>query len=83
MYAGRRFLEKELCIPIFLFAWIILTVSVSLGQLREVCMSHELGLAQLGHFWFLHLDLTSVSLAENVAGLGAQGHFLYKISDQM
>lgn len=48
-------------------------------------MSHELGLAQLGHlyFWFLHMDLTSVSLAENVAGLGGPGRFLNKIADQM
>lgn len=50
------------------------------GSLNE---SFELGLAQLGHsyFWFLHMDLTSVGLAENVAGLGTQCRFLYQISD--
>lgn len=52
------------------------------GSLYE---SFELGLAQLGHsyFWFLHMDLTSVGLAENVAGLGTQCRFLYQISDRM
>lgn len=57
-------------------------IRTSQGSLYE---SYELGLAQLGHsyFWFLHMDLTSVGPAENVAGLGTQHHFLYKISDRM
>lgn len=51
------------------------------GSLYESC---ELEIAQLGHSycWFLHMDRTSVDLAENVAGL-IHNISLYRISDQM
>lgn len=50
MYAGRKFSEKKLCIPIFLISmnhpYSFGVIGTTQGSLYE---SYELGLAQPGH----------------------------------